>query len=322
LVPDGRYDAASCEFTVIDLETTSLQPGRIIEIGAVRMRGDGTVSAELSTLVDPGPGVDPGATWVHRITRAQLDGAPTLKEVAGDLLELCQDSIVVAHNLAFEERFLAHEFAMLGVAVPAVPGLCTLAAARAGLDAPNYKLGTLVSTFGLTEVATHAALDDARACAALVGYLVGRRGMRLSTAPVFGELPTLPTTGRCAPRASKLRAGERGWMASLMERLPMTGRYLPDPALEMAYLDLLTDALADGRITGPEAKALATQAREAGMSAADVRRVHVGLIAAMRTLAERDGIITDVEARDLVTAAAALGVPDLVEDFAARPVSA
>jgi hypothetical protein len=76
-------------------------------------------------------------------------------------------------------------------------------------------------------------------------------------------------------------------------------------------------ALADGRIIGPEAKALAAQAREAGMSAADVRRVHAGVIEAMRTLAERDEIITEAEARDLREAAAALGVPELTEGLVA-----
>jgi DNA polymerase-3 subunit epsilon len=317
LTTEGGHDARRFEFTAIDLETTALQPGRVIEIGAVRIQGDGTVLAELSTLVDPGPGIDPGASWVHRISRTHLDGAPSMADVAGDLIELCRDSIVVAHNLSFEERFLAREFAMLNLRMPAPPGICSLAAARAGLNSPNYKLGTVVNALGLPAVATHAALDDARACAALVACLVGECGLSLSTLPNFRDLPVLPTAGRCAPRASKLRAGQRGWMANLMDRLPIAGRYLPDPALELAYLDLLTDALADGRIIGPEAKALAAQAREAGMSAADVRRVHAGVIEAMRALAERDEIITEAEARDLREAAAALGVPELTEGLVA-----
>ncbi|MFD9941449.1 hypothetical protein ACFWYW_36360 [Nonomuraea sp. NPDC059023] len=45
----GTCHAPDNEFTVIDFETTGLKPGRVIEVGADRMRADGTVLRELST---------------------------------------------------------------------------------------------------------------------------------------------------------------------------------------------------------------------------------------------------------------------------------
>lgn len=54
LTESGRVPAASLTFTAVDFETTALHPGRVIEIAAVRVRGDGAVLGELSTLVDPG----------------------------------------------------------------------------------------------------------------------------------------------------------------------------------------------------------------------------------------------------------------------------
>lgn len=316
LARPGRVAVERQEFTAIDVETTALHPGRVIEVAAVRMRCDGTILGELSTLVNPGAGVDPGATWVHHITREQLDGAPPLRDVVGHLVELCRDSVVVAHNLPFEERFLLAEFTRLGLRMPRWPGVCTLSAARSALRLPNYRLATVVDALDLPAVATHAALDDARACGQLMARLVTSHGLGLSAQPRFGALPRVATAGRCAPRVTGLRAGERGWMANLMDRLPISGLYPADAALEAAYLDLLSDALADGRITEPEAKALAIQVREAGMSAQDVRRLHTGVVRAMRQLAERDGVITAKEHRDLTRAADALGVPELVADLA------
>ena len=321
LARPGRVAVERQEFTAIDVETTALHPGRVIEVAAVRMRCDGTILGELSTLVNPGRGVDPGATWVHHITREQLDGAPPLRNVVGHLVELCRDSVVVAHNLPFEERFLLAEFTRLGLRMPRWPGVCTLSAARSALRLPNYRLGTVIDALDLPAVATHAALDDARACGQLMARLVTSHGLGLSAQPRFGALPHVATAGRCAPRVTGLSAGERGWMANLMDRLPVSGLYPADAALEAAYLDLLSNALADGRITGPEAKALANQVREAGMSAQDVRRLHAGVVRAMRQLAERDGVITVQEHRDLTRAARALGVPELVADLAITEVT-
>lgn len=48
---------------------------------------------------------------VVRIYSHNIDvvyGAPTFDEASGRILELIQDSIIVAHNARFEENFLAH----------------------------------------------------------------------------------------------------------------------------------------------------------------------------------------------------------------------
>jgi DNA polymerase-3 subunit epsilon len=312
-----RGGMSGLDFTVIDFETTALSPGRIIEVGAVRMRGDGTVLAELSTLVDPGPGVDPGATWVHRITREQLDGAPSMRDVIGPLLSFCEGSVVVAHNLEFEARFFARELDLLGIGVASLPGLCTLQAARSHLTMPNYRLASLVELLELPAVATHAALDDARACGRLLAALFAEPyGLGIATPPRFVALPRQSGTTRFKPRVSKLRAGSKGWMACLMDRLPVSNVGDADPAMVAVYVETLTDALADGRITGEEAKILAAQAGQAGMSRVDLERLHREVLAGLRRVAEEDDVITKAEAAELKRAAAALGMPDFFADLA------
>lgn len=307
---EGGDGPEPLEFTAIDFETTDLKPGRLIEVGAVRMRSDGTVLRELSTLVDPGPGIDPGATWVHRITRERLDGAPLIAEVMGPLLELCEGSVLVAHNLKFEGRFLAHELALLGIRVPPIPGLCTLEAARAHLPGvPNHRLGTLVNVLELEAGTAHAALDDARACGRLLAYLLnGPRGLGLASRPAFAPMPRLAGTTRFKPRASGLYAGRRGWMAALMDRLPISHPGTADPVLAEAYVAQLTDTLATGRMTRAEARVLARQAERAGMSRDDVLRLHRELLEGLRRVAGED--LPPAKEAALQRAARILGLQD------------
>lgn len=192
------------EFAVVDLETTGFSPrrgDRIVEVGVVRMAGDGRVLREWTTLLDPGRGV--GATRVHRITAADVAGAPRFADVAGELAGLLTGAVVVAHNAAFEQRFLEAEFAGAGIALSAVPALCTMQLAKSvGLDVADHKLGTCCAYFGLDFPDAHAALADARVTARLLPLLLGKAGaraLRLS-APVAAA-PAYPAfRGMLRPR--------------------------------------------------------------------------------------------------------------------------
>ncbi|UGQ10129.1 3'-5' exonuclease [Yinghuangia sp. ASG 101] len=180
------------EFAVVDLETTGFSPGRgdrIVEVGVVRMAGDGRVLREWTTLLDPGRGV--GATRVHRITAADVAGAPRFADVAGELAGLLTGAVVVAHHAAFEQRFLEAEFAGAGVALPVVPALCTMRLAKTvRLDVADHKLGTCCAYFGLDFPDAHAALADARVTARLLPLLLGTAGVRaLRLSVPVGEAP-------------------------------------------------------------------------------------------------------------------------------------
>ncbi|WP_436773783.1 3'-5' exonuclease [Yinghuangia sp. YIM S09857] len=200
----GVVDVAELEFAVVDLETTGFSPGRgdrIVEIGVVRVGGDGRVLREWTTLLDPGRGV--GATHVHRITARDVAGAPRFPDIAGELAALLAGAVVVAHNASFEQRFLEAEFASSGVGVPTVPALCTMRLAKAaGLDLADHKLGTCCAHFGLEFPDAHAALADARVTARLLPLLLasaGARGLELGVRP--GAAPAYPAyQGRLRPR--------------------------------------------------------------------------------------------------------------------------
>ena len=128
--PLGRH-------VVVDLETTGLSPRhghRIIEIGAVAVE-DGAVVEEFTTLIDAGVPIPPTVQAIHGITDEMLEGQPKPEEALPRFSAFIGDSVLVAHNAAFEVTFLRHEFARLKLGFPN-RHVCTLEMSRRRLPAP------------------------------------------------------------------------------------------------------------------------------------------------------------------------------------------
>ena len=152
---------------VIDLETTGLSPRqghRVIEIGAVAIE-NGTMVEEFTTLIDAGIPVPLVVQAIHGITSEMLEGQPKPEEVLPLFRAFIADSVLVAHNAAFDVRFLRHEFARLKMGLPN-RHVCTLEMSR--LRFPHLSDKTLETVYlhlfpeaGLHRQ-NHRALDDAR----------------------------------------------------------------------------------------------------------------------------------------------------------------
>jgi DNA polymerase-3 subunit epsilon len=312
LARDGRFPATSAEFTAFDFRTTGLRPGHVVELAAVRTRADGTVLAELATLVNPGWQVEPGPASIHRVNRRDLDSAPAFGEVLGDLLDLCRGSVLVAHNLPFALEFLAAELARSTVRLPQLPAVGTLDAARQALRLPNSQLATVAGALGIGDFPGHLALANARTVASVVSSLVTTHGLAFTNTPRYPQLPRFAPGGRALTRPDE-DPPERTWLADLVERVRITDG--GDP-LHEAYRELLTAAISDLSVSPDEARDLASLATAAGIA---VRRTHLDFVTAMREVAEDDGVITEAEARDLTRVATALGVPEAARDL--RPTA-
>jgi DNA polymerase III epsilon subunit family exonuclease len=116
-----------CSYAAVDVETTGIFPqahDRVIEIAVVRFHPDGSSDKSFVTLVNPDR--DIGPTRIHGIKARDVKDAPRFKEISGDVLELLQGCVFVAHNAKFDWGFLHHEFGRAGVALPRIPSLCTL----------------------------------------------------------------------------------------------------------------------------------------------------------------------------------------------------
>lgn len=163
-------------FAVVDVEATGRSPWRhrVVEIAVVLLDGQLRPEGELSTLLDPlGP---VGPTHVHRISQADVVGAPRFREVAPQLLEMLAGRVLVGHHVSCDRAFLDREFARIGVPMPAVPLLCTMRLARAHLpEAGGFGLSACVEAAGLGWYPAHTALGDARATADLLRHCVRER---------------------------------------------------------------------------------------------------------------------------------------------------
>jgi len=168
----GDHILTDRPLAVVDVETTGFSPGpdRIVEVAVVRVGPTGTVEDRWTSLVDPGR--DVGPTWVHQVTNDMVLGAPAFGDIAGEVVDRLSGAVVVAHNAGFDEGFLAAEFDLAGIALPTLPGLCTMTLARSVLPAPNYKLATCCEVLGLTNHAAHNALGDAEVTAELAVHLI------------------------------------------------------------------------------------------------------------------------------------------------------
>ncbi|KWX01833.1 Exonuclease [Carbonactinospora thermoautotrophica] len=320
LTRGSGVDPRGLTFAVIDLETTGLDPARgsrVCEVGVVRMRGDGYVLDEFATLVNPQLSRISNSD-VHGITTAMVKDAPTFGEIAGDLLAVLSDAIIVGHNLEFEEKFLAAEFTRLGLRPTGVPGLCTLVTARSQLDLWGYRLPDLTLRLtGEWPSAQHSALGDARACALVLAELISNAPHPLRYAgPAPRPLPPAPRSGRVAARVVGLRRGNQGWLSSLVAQLPLMSQPpAPRPAEVAKYKALLGHVLADGKVTGEEAQQLAVLAARAGLTQTTAQQVHQEFLLEVRAKAEADGVVTAAELRELQRAAKNLAAGHLIRDL-------
>ena len=164
-------------FAIIDLETSGFNPpgSKILEIAILKIDRDGNELDRFETLINPEDG-NVGRTDIHGIELRMLYGAPTFDEVSGRILEIIQDSIVVAHNARFEENFLAYELNEAGHDLDLIPALDTLWLARNTIDLPNYKLDTVVTGFNGQIIDAHTALGDVIAVSKILPEMLNRIG--------------------------------------------------------------------------------------------------------------------------------------------------
>jgi hypothetical protein len=121
----SNWAAVTPLYAAFDLETTGLNAGsdRVCEVAVVRFRADGTVIDEYASLIDPQQQIR--ASEHHGISDADVTGAPTFSEAWPDIHRMLAGSVVVAHNLPFEDKFLAAELVRAGQLRPDLVGICS-----------------------------------------------------------------------------------------------------------------------------------------------------------------------------------------------------
>ncbi len=318
------------KYAVIDVETTGLgSSDRIVEIAVVVIDHDTRqVVDEFDTLVQPDRGVGP--THVHGISASMVEAAPTFDDIAGSLTRVLGGSVLVAHNLPFDRRFIVDEFTRAGVGIDPGEGICTLRWSGERLDLACQRLGIELSHH-------HRALADARATGGLLLALLEaweRDIDRIGTAdagisPVTFMTrrdPGVPRTLRRDALVAESRVTASPLTASPamvspgVEAAPISAmtlrpsrfrvRYPTADEAAMGYLNIVDAYLDDLVLDEAEHGSLDALADLYGLDRTTRDRLHRDYLAALVEAAQRDGLVSERELSLIASVARALGISD------------
>jgi DNA polymerase III subunit epsilon len=162
-------------YAIVDIETTGSHAAGngITEIGIVIH--DGTkVLHFYESLVNPHT---PIPYFIQRLTgidNRMVANAPSFGEIAGQVFELLQDKVFVAHNVNFDYSFVKHHLLAAGHDLN-TKKLCTVRLARKVLPGLNgYSLSKLTQQLNINHGMHHRAGGDALATADLLAIILAK----------------------------------------------------------------------------------------------------------------------------------------------------
>lgn len=158
---------SSLTFTVVDIETTGLSSSRerIIEIALIRIEKLKIVE-KFSSLINPQKFIPPFITSFTGISNDDVEDAPIFYQIKDKILESLEDSVLVAHNLAFDFSFLKNEFRLVGQQFDPKISICTLKLSRRIFPSLKSKsLGSVANFLKIKNSNAHRALSDAETTA-------------------------------------------------------------------------------------------------------------------------------------------------------------
>lgn len=295
---------ADTPIAVIDLETTGLSPcsDRIVELAVVRIDPGKPPRTVLDTLVDPQRRVS--GSEIHGIYNADVDGAPTFRELVAPLAEALDGAVIASFNVYFDIKFLLTELELAKHPLE-LPHLC-LMWMRPGLGlGQRASLERTCTEMGVPFAASHHAAADATAAAALwpmYARAASERGVRTfedlaavkeykftkswSFAPLDSRLVSAPTL-RTALKPRRLR--------STYERTEVRRKEWGEQDALAAYWNALTAALVDSAISAAERAELLRLQASPLLRPESIRYVHAKVLAGLLEEVSRDLSVDDAE---------------------------
>lgn len=161
-------------FTALDFETANSFIGSICAVGLAIVE-DGVVVDKKYWLIKPHEDhryFDPFNVYIHGITRDMVEDAQEFDAVyLSEIMPIIKDSVLAAHNAAFDMSALRHVLDLYHIDYPEIPYVCTFKAAqKTWAELENHKLDTVSRHLNFRFV-HHNAQEDALACANILSEI-------------------------------------------------------------------------------------------------------------------------------------------------------
>jgi DNA polymerase-3 subunit epsilon len=156
---------AELSYTVFDTETTGLNPrlgDEIIQIGASRIVNNKLLRSEFfEQLIDPERELSAASTAIHGISPDMLEGQPVIGKVLPAFHAFASETVLVAHNAAFDMRFLQLKEEATGCRFdhPVLDTLLLSAVIHPNQE--SHRLEAIAERFGIPIIGRHTAMGDA-----------------------------------------------------------------------------------------------------------------------------------------------------------------
>ena len=160
-----HHPLAELTYTVFDTETTGLDPqggDEIISIGAVRIVNNRILSEErFDQLIDPRRSIPEESIRIHGILPEMVAGQPPIEKALPAFFRFAEDTILVAHNAAFDMRMLQlkEDLSKVRFSNPVLDTMLLSAVVQPGQQI--HDMEGIAARLGVSIVGRHTALGDA-----------------------------------------------------------------------------------------------------------------------------------------------------------------